>query len=228
QLVIGADDERTDTSYDVAVLEKDCQRLEQVGPPPAQAQPPPTPLPQHLGAYHATPLLATPPHRPAPGAPPQRKGQTPRVLRTLFGTVRLPNPRLYHCRCQGQQTSTFRPLSRVLTESTTPALLFLETKWASLISYGMTARVLKGFLPVDETLNATTIHNHTLAVARRCEEELGEDEGGVRDSCPGDGEPLSHPLVITQILTGKHHQAKTIEDLGNRTDGVHAIVAAAV
>ena len=57
----------------------------------------------------------------------------------------------------------------------------------------MTARVLKDFLPVDETLNATTVHNHTLAVAQRCEEELGEDEGVVSDSCPGDGEPLSHP-----------------------------------
>jgi hypothetical protein len=41
-------------------------------------------------------------------------------------------------------------------------LLFMETKWASLISYGLTVRVLKDFLPLDETLNATTIHNHTL------------------------------------------------------------------
>jgi len=39
QLVIGADDERTDTSYDVAVLEKDCQRLEQLGLTLAEAKP---------------------------------------------------------------------------------------------------------------------------------------------------------------------------------------------
>jgi hypothetical protein len=53
----------------------------------------------------------------------------------------------------------------------------METKWASLIiSYGLTVRVLKDFLPLDETLNATTIHNHTLAVAQRCEEELGGNE----------------------------------------------------
>src|SRR5262249_4955898 len=80
-----------------------------------------------------------------------------------------------------------------LTESTTPELLFVETKWASLISYGLTARVLKDFLPVDETLNATTVQNHTLAVAQRCEEELREDEGVMVDRCPRDGEPLSHP-----------------------------------
>jgi hypothetical protein len=69
----------------------------------------------------------------------------------------------------------------------------METKWASLISYGMTARVLKDFLPLDETLKPTTVHNHTLAVAQRCEEELGEDEEAVVDSCPEDGGPLSPP-----------------------------------
>jgi hypothetical protein len=66
-------------------------------------------------------------------------------------------------------------------------LLFLETKWASLISYGMTARVLKDFLPLDETLNATTVQNHTLAVAQRCEEELREEVVLSEDRCPPDG-----------------------------------------
>jgi hypothetical protein len=69
----------------------------------------------------------------------------------------------------------------------------METKWASLISYGMTVRVLKDFFPLDKTLNATTVRNHPLAVAQRCEEELGEDEEVVVDTCPGDGGPLSHP-----------------------------------
>ena len=38
----------------------------------------------------------------------------------------------------------------------------METKWASPVSYGLTAQALKDFLPVDATLNATTIQNHTL------------------------------------------------------------------
>jgi hypothetical protein len=82
-------------------------------------------------------------------------------------------------------------LTELLTEATTPELLFLETKWASLISYGMTARALKDFLPLDETLNATTIQNHTLAVAQRCEDELGEDQDAVANRCLGDEEPGS-------------------------------------
>jgi hypothetical protein len=109
-----------------------------------------------------------------------------RTVRTLFGTVVLTSPRLYHCRCQARTTTTVRPLTALLTESTTPELLFLETKWASLISYGMTARVLKDFLPVDETLNAATVQNHTLAVAQRCEEELGEEAGGGIEAGPGE------------------------------------------
>jgi hypothetical protein len=38
QLVICADDERTETIHDVAVLEKDCHRLEQLGPTLAEAK----------------------------------------------------------------------------------------------------------------------------------------------------------------------------------------------
>jgi hypothetical protein len=39
----------------------------------------------------------------------------------------------------------------------------------SVLFNSLTAQVLKDFLPVDATLNATTIQNHTLAVAQRCE-----------------------------------------------------------
>ena len=176
QLVICADDERTDTIHEVAVLEKDCQRIEQLGLTLAEAKQLLTQLQQHVVAHQASVFVTTRSHCAACGTPLQRKEETTRVLRTLFGTVLLTSPRLYHCRCQTHTTTTFRPLTELLSASTTPELLFLETKWASLISYGMTARVLKDFLPVDETLNATTIQNHTLAVAQRCEDELGEDQ----------------------------------------------------
>src|SRR5262249_9271279 len=192
QLVICADDERSDTIHDVAVLDKDCHRIEQLGLTLSEAKQLLTQIQQHVVAHQASVFVNMRSHCGACGAPLPRKEETTRGLRTLFGTVLLPSPRLYHCRCQARPTTTFRPLSSLLTKSTTPELLFVETKWASLISYGMTARVLKDFLPVDETLNATTIHNHTLAVAQRCEEGLKEDEGVGVDSCPGDGEPWSH------------------------------------
>ena len=193
QLVICTDDEGTDTIHDVAVLEKDCHRLEQLGLTLAEAKQLLSQLQQHVVAYQAAAFVTTRSHCQACGTPLQSKEQTTRVLRTLFGTVRLTSPRLYHCGCQTHTTTTFRPLTELLSASTTPELLFLETKWASLISYGMTAQVLKDFLPLDATLNATTIQNHTLAVAQRCEGAVGEDQDVVADRCPGDEGPVSLP-----------------------------------
>jgi hypothetical protein len=121
------------------------------------------------------------------------KGQQTRTFRTIFGTVALTSPRLYHCRCQRWKTTTFRPLNALLTDAVAPELLFMEAKWASLISYGLTAQALKDFLPVDTTLNATTVQNHTLAVAQRWEDELGEEQWAFIDGCQRDWEGLPIP-----------------------------------
>jgi hypothetical protein len=107
--------------------------------------------------------------------------------------VTLTSPRLYHCRCQRRKTTTFRPLNALLTDAVAPELLFMETKWASLVSYGLTAQALKDFLPVDATLNATTIQNHALAVAQRCEDELGEEQWAFVEGCPADWATLPIP-----------------------------------
>ena len=42
------------------------------------------------------------------------------VVRSLFGTLRLPSPRWRHCGCLGQPTRTFQPLAALLPERTTP------------------------------------------------------------------------------------------------------------
>jgi hypothetical protein len=54
-------------------------------------------------------------------------------------------------------------------------------------------RGLKDFLPVDATLNATTVQNHTLQVAQRCEDELGEEQWAFVEGCPADWETLPIP-----------------------------------
>jgi hypothetical protein len=89
QLVICADDEGTDTIQDVAVLEKDCHRLEQLGLTLAEAKQLLTRLQQHVVAQQASVFVATRSHCEACDAPLQRKEQTTRVLRTLFGIVLL-------------------------------------------------------------------------------------------------------------------------------------------
>ena len=54
QLVICADGEGTDTIYEVAVLEKDCQRIEQLGLTLTEAKQLLPQLQQHVVAHQAT------------------------------------------------------------------------------------------------------------------------------------------------------------------------------
>ena len=45
-------------------------------------------------------------------------------------------------------------MNLLLTERMAPELLYLETRWASLVSYGMTADLLKDVLPIGSTADA--------------------------------------------------------------------------
>ena len=60
------------------------------------------------------------------------------LFRTAFGTVPLVSPRLHRCACQPAASKTFSPLTALFTGHTAPELLYLETRWASLVSYGLT------------------------------------------------------------------------------------------
>jgi hypothetical protein len=193
QLVVCADDGREEQVQEVVTFEKDCQRIEHLGLTLTEAKQLLATLQQCLVTHQAAAFVVAQAQCDDCGAPLQVKGQHSRTFRALFGTVTLTSPRLYHCRCQRRKTTTFRPLNLLLTEPTAPELLFLETKWASLVSYGLTAQALKDFLPVDVTLNATTVQNHALAVAQRCEDELGEERWAFIDGCQRDWEGLPIP-----------------------------------
>jgi hypothetical protein len=42
-------------------------------------------------------------------------------------------------------------------------LLYLETKFAALMSYGLTVNLLQEVLPTDKTVNAATVRNNNRA-----------------------------------------------------------------
>lgn len=121
------------------------------------------------------------------------KGTHHTVFHTVFGVLSVESPRLYHCPCQTPETTTFSPLATLLPERTTPELLFLETKWAALVSYGLTSTLLQDVLPLDEPLHAVTIRNHVLTVAERLEDALGEEQWSFIDSCPAEWAALPMP-----------------------------------
>src|SRR5271165_1263293 len=110
------------------------------------------------------------------GEPRCSKGNHTLSVRTVFGQLTVRSPRLYHCVCRPHETKTFSPLAGLLPNHTLPELLFLETKWASLMSYGMTSELLQDVLPIDEPVNTFTIRQHVADVAERLEQELGDEQ----------------------------------------------------
>ncbi len=84
----------------------------------------------------------------------------------------------------------------------TPERLFMETKWASFVSYSLTAQPLTDFLPMDDRLHDQTVRNHTLAVAQRCEAELGEEQWTFIHGCQADWDCLPPDGPITVGIDG--------------------------
>jgi len=120
-------------------------------------------------------------------------------VRTVFGHLKVKSSRLHHCGCRPHQSKTFSPLADLLPEHTTPELLFLETKWASLMSYGMTTQLMEDVLPMDDPLNAFTIRSHVLGVAERLEKELGNEHQCFIEGCPRDWAKLPAPALCANI-----------------------------
>jgi hypothetical protein len=157
-------------------LEEACQRIEHLGLTRPAAKQILAALQPRLVAQQTAAFVAAHVQCEHCGKSRGIKAYHTRTCRTLFGTVTLTRPRVVHCRCQRRKTTSFRPLNALLTDPVVPERLFMETEWASPVSYDLTAQALKDFLPVDMTLNATTVQNHALAVAQRCEDGLGDEQ----------------------------------------------------
>ena len=144
-------------------------------------------------------------------------------FRTAFGTIPLNSPRFHRCRCQPSASKTFSPLSELFTEHTAPELLYLETNWASLVSFGMTAQLLKDVLPVGGTANAWTIRRHLHKVAARHEADLGSEQPVGLESGPDNGQPLPQEAVIVGIdggyLRNWHDKKRNFEVIVGKSDG---------
>lgn len=115
------------------------------------------------------------------------------VYRTLFGKLKLRSNRLFHCSCQKQSTRTFQPLAHLLKERTSPEFLYIQSKFSSLMSYGLSVKFLQELLPIEGQINATTVRKNTQKIAQRLEDELGEEKGIYIEGCPREWEQLPRP-----------------------------------
>ncbi len=120
------------------------------------------------------------------------KGHHDIQYRTLFGIVPVSSLRVYCCDCQASATKTVSVLTGWIPDHNSPELQYIETKWASLMAYGLTANLLKDILPVGAALNASTVRNHLHQVARRQEREL-EGKPEYISGCPYEWGDLAKP-----------------------------------
>ena len=153
-----------------------------------------------------------------------QKDQHDIVFRSLFGKMKIPSPRLYTCPCQPQEKKSFSPLAECLPERTAPELLYIQTKWASLMSYGLTVEYLEEVLPIQA--NMSTVFRNTHTVAERIESELGDEQHMYVEGCQRDWESLPTPDgPITVGIDGGYVHAR---DETNRKAGSFEIIVGKV
>src|SRR5215472_3031439 len=193
QLVICNDEGQEETVTDVIALNKNQQRIEHLGLTMAESKHLLSTLQRHLLQQQVHTFLLTFSTCQDCHTPLKLKAHGSRSFRTLFGTFKLPSPRLELCPCKRPEPSSFRPLSALLTDSVAPELLSMEAKWSSLVSYGMSLDALQDFLPLDLTLDVKTVRYDTLKVAKRLEAELGDEQSSFIEGDPSEWERLPLP-----------------------------------
>ncbi|NDY73080.1 ISKra4 family transposase [Desulfobacter hydrogenophilus] len=147
--------------------------------------------------HQATEYVAQQRSCPHCGKKRHNKGRHELILRSLFGKLHIGSPRLYTCGCQPQEKQSFSPLADRLPERTTPEFRYLQSKWASLMSYGLTVDMLEEVLPLHA--NTTTVVRHIHDVAGKLEAELGDEQGMFIEGCERDWEALpdpDEPLIV--------------------------------
>ena len=123
---------------------------------------------------------------PPAGSRGSSKGHHDLPLRTVFGKITIPSPRLLHCDCQPHDTKSFSPLAQVAARAHDAGVAVSGDQMVLFDELWSDGRTLQEVLPMDSPLHASTIREHVFNVAQRLEEELGEEqwsfiEGGQRD-----------------------------------------------
>src|SRR5437667_8982701 len=139
QLVMCNDKGQEETVTDLITLNKHNQRIEHLGLTLAESKQLLSTLQRHLLQQQVNTFLDTYADCPDCGTPLHLKARSRRSFRTLFGTFQFDSPRLEHCDCTRHKTSSFRPLSALLTESVAPELLYMN--WLRVFTSANTAHL---------------------------------------------------------------------------------------
>jgi len=149
------------------------------------------------------------------------KGGSTITYRTPFGKLEIPSPRLYMCSCDStSKRKSFSPLAEKLQERSSPELLYLQSKWSSLVSYGLTVDLLGEILPLNTNV-ASTLWN-TRKIAERIESELKDEKPMFIDGCEHEWEQLPEPQdPLTVGIDGGYVRGR---DEKNRVAGCFEVI----
>ncbi len=226
QVVIESDDENDQQSpamHEVAQIDRDTLSVDTLGLHLAEAKHLLEKVQAVLVDEQVRTCLAEQVACPSCGRARAHKDTKTIVTRTLFGTLHLRSPRWRQCPCQPRTTRTFSPLAAALPERTTPELLYLESKFAGLVSYGLSARWLAETLPIGRPLYASAVRLHVQATGERLESELGPEQSMFADGCQLDWDELPRPdLPLTVGLDGGYVHSSQQR---SRRDGWFEVIA---
>jgi hypothetical protein len=118
------------------------------------------------------------------------------VLRTVFGKVVVPSPRLWECSCADKPCEPRRsvgPLCKAVPQRVTPELEYLQAKWAAHLPYRQATELLREVLPLDKAISLGSTRRRVLAVGNRLDAEIERDIASGPKLIDGDqvGESIS-------------------------------------
>ena len=105
------------------------------------------------------------------------------VLRTAFGKVELPSPRMWACRCasrQGQARRTVSPQCKAVPRRLTAELEYLQARWAAHLPFRQTTALLREILPLDVGISASSTRRTTLAVGKALNVQIEHEIASAR------------------------------------------------
>jgi hypothetical protein len=144
QIAIQSEEGQTAVFKEVACLERGALRPDTLGLSLTEARSILAALEQTMAERQTAEFVAQAGRCPRCGRQRACKGHHAIVFRTPFGKLSLDSPQLYRCPCEPPGPKTVSPLAELLPERTSPELAYLETKFAALMSYGLTVKLLEG------------------------------------------------------------------------------------
>jgi hypothetical protein len=187
-------------TLEVACLERTSLRPDTLGLSLAEARAILAGLEQAFVERQAAEFVAQAQRCPRCGRHRTCKGHHQIVFRTPFGKLTLDSPQLYRCPCESQGPKSLSPLAELLSERTSPELAYLETKFAALVSYGLTLKLLEEVLPIGQDFSSRAIRRQVHQAAERLETELDRGPDVSLKALPRDETAPSKPA--TPLVVG--------------------------